>query len=91
MGAMNRRLRALERRVADRGFEAGAPPLDSEGLPIWDASEPLTIAGYLRALGFEPETELTEAEAEARERLSPYAQVFAQLERDAKPGGADVS
>lgn len=84
MGAMNRRLRALERRLGDRDFNAGGPPLDEDGLPNWDDSTPLTTDGYMRALGCSPDEELTTAEAEARARLSPYMQVFANLD---KPSG----
>ncbi len=82
MGALGRRLRALERRIGDSDFKGSAPPLDPDGLPNWDDSEPLSVESYMRALGFEPDEELSEAEADARSRLSPYAEVFEQLQRD---------
>lgn len=83
MGPLNRRLRALERRVGDRAFTSGGPPLDSEGLPIWDGSVPLTVESYMRAMGFSPDEELTETEVETRDRLSPYAEIFERLDQDA--------
>lgn len=84
MGAMSRRLRALERRVGgSREFRAGAPPVDEDGLPRWDDSEPLGVDGYMKAVDLDlPDEALTEAEAEARARLAPYASVFEQLARD---------
>ncbi len=84
MGALSRRLRALERRVGgSREFRAGAPPVDEHGLPDWTGDGPLSIEAYMKALGFEPDASLTEAELAARHRLSPYASVFEQLQRDA--------
>lgn len=70
-------------RADERDFRAAAPPLDADGLPSWDAREPLTVDGYMRAMGFSPDEELTADELEARTRLSPFAEVFARLERDA--------
>lgn len=82
MGPLNRRLRALERRVGDRGFNAGGPPLDEDELPRWDDSEPLGVDGYMKAVDLDlPDEALTEAEAEARARLAPYASLFERLQR----------
>lgn len=84
MGALNRRLRALERRIVDKDFRASAPPLDSEGMPNWDGSTPLTAEGFMRAMGFAPDEELSAEELETRKRLAPFAEVFETLQRDEK-------
>lgn len=86
---MNRRLRAIERRVVDKDFRASAPPLDEAGLPDWDG-EGLPEDAYERALGDLPDEDLTAAELEVRSRLAPYASVFEQLQRDKELGGEDV-
>ena len=90
MDDARRQIRRLRDKLLmeDRAFKAGAPPLDSEGLPMWDGCEPLSAEGYLRALGFSPEEELTDAERACRDRLSPYADLFEELRRDTKAGGA---
>lgn len=93
MGPLNRRLRALERRIGDHGdFRLGAPPVDSEGLPVWDAREPLSLDGYARVLdGDIPDAELTAEERSARARLSPYRALFERLGREeAEKEGAAV-
>ena len=83
MGPLNRRLRALERRLGDRAFTSGGPPLDQDGLPDWDGSG-LSLAAYTRLLvGDIPDEELTASELEARARLGPFAELFQRLERDA--------
>ncbi len=88
MGPLDRRLRALERKVGDRAFTSGGPPVDEEGMPSWDGSD-LSLESYERALGDLADEELTEAELAARNRLSPYAAVFEQLDEKAR-GGEDV-
>ncbi len=79
---MNRRLRALERRIGDRAFTSGGPPVDENGWPDW-TGDGLSLDGYTKALGDSPDAELTPAELETRQRLAPYASVFEQLQRDA--------
>ena len=82
MGAMSRRLRALERRVGgSREFRAGAPPVDEDGLPDWTA-DGLSLDAYSRLLGDSPDADLTPAELETRRRLAPFAEVFERLEKD---------
>lgn len=76
-------IKRLRDRLAERDFRAGAPPLDPDGLPNWDGSEPLTTEGYTKALGDSPDEDLSAEEAAARERLSPYREVFERLQRDA--------
>lgn len=71
-------------RADEREFRAEAPPLDEHGLPMWDGSEPLSVDGYERACGDTPDEDLTPEELEVRDRLSPYMQVFANLD---KPSG----
>lgn len=92
MDAARRELKRLrdKLRAEDREFRASAPAVDSEGLPMWDAREPLSVEGYMKAMGFDPDEELTEDELETRRRLAPYASVFALLERDEELGGEDV-
>ncbi len=93
MDDARRQIRRLRDKLLmeDGAFKAGAPPLDSEGLPMWDGCEPLLVESYMRALGFEPDEELSEAEADARERLGPFAEVFETLQRDEKARGEDVT
>jgi hypothetical protein len=86
MGPLNRRLRALERRLGDKDFKSGAPPVDADGMPCWGGSEPLSPDGYTRALGDLPDEDLTDEELETRARLSPYLALFKRLERDEKAG-----
>lgn len=88
--ALKREIKKLRDKMIERDFRAGAPPLDLDGLPNWDDSEPLSVESYMRALGFEPDEELSEAEADARERLGPFAEVFETLQRDEELGGEDV-
>lgn len=83
MGPIARRLRALERRIGDRDFNAGGPPLDEDGLPCWDGTPGLPVESYTKALGASPDADLTEPELEARDRLVPYREVFDRLARDA--------
>ncbi len=73
-------------RAEDREFRAAAPPLDEDGLPEWDGPG-VPLEGYERALGSTPDEELTDEELEVRDRLSPYAELFAQLLLDEKSGG----
>jgi hypothetical protein len=81
MGPLNRRLRALERRVGTKEFRAGAPPLDADGLPDWTGSG-LSLDAYARLLDQDmPDADLSAEELETRNRLSPYREVFARLER----------
>ncbi len=81
MGALGRRLRALERRVGDnREFRAGAPPVDEDGLPDW-TGDGLTFEGFERAMGLQTDEELTEFELACRDRLKPYAEVFKNLDK----------
>ncbi len=70
-------------RAEDREFRASAPPVDAHGLPMWDGPG-VPLEGYERALGSTPDEELTDEEVAARQRLSPYMQVFANLD---KPSG----
>lgn len=83
MGPLGRRLRALERRVGDRDFNAGGPPLAEDGLPDWDGPG-LNVDSYKRLLNADtPNEELSDEEIAARDRLSPYAAVFARLAEEA--------
>lgn len=71
-------------RAEDREFRSEAPPVDADGLPVWDGGEPLSLHGYERALdGDLPNADLTAEELEARDRLVPYREVFDRLARDA--------
>lgn len=90
MHGARREIRKLRLKLGERDFRGGAPPLDQDGLPRWDDAEPLTIESYMRAMGFPPDAELTNAELAARQRLSPYAEVFQQLQRDATEKEAAV-
>jgi hypothetical protein len=83
MDGARREIQKLRLKLGERDFRGGAPPLDQDGLPRWDDAEPLTTEGYMAALGFAPDEELTEPELAARHRLSPYAAVFEKLRRDA--------
>ncbi len=84
MGALGRRLRALERRAGDRAFTSGGPPLDADGLPCWDGTPGLPVESYTKALdGDIPDADLTAEELEARDRLSPYREIFEQLDEKA--------
>lgn len=85
MGPLNRRLRALERRIGDKDFKSGAPPVDSEGMPDWDGAG-LTRDVYERACGGAPDEELTPEELETRHRVAPYLEVLRRMERDEKAG-----
>lgn len=67
-------------RAEDQTFKAAAPPLDEDGLPVWDGGVPLTVEGYMRAMGFDPPDELTPEELEARARLGPYRAIFERLD-----------
>ena len=81
-----REIQRLRRKLVEyeRDFRAGAPPLDEDGMPVWDGCEPLTVESYMKAMGFDPDEELTDEEADARVRLSPpYRDLFERLERDA--------
>lgn len=82
MHGARREIQKLRARIAqeDRDFVAAAPPVDSEGMPNWDGSTPLSAEGFMRAMGFAPDEELTEPELEARHRLSPYREIFARLD-----------
>lgn len=77
-------------RAEDREFKALAPPVDAAGLPDWTGDGPLSVDGYAHALGDTPDADLTDAEADARHRLAPYAAVFARLDEKAG-GGEDVT
>jgi hypothetical protein len=63
--------------------------VDEDGLPDW-TGDGLSLDAYSRLLGDVPDAELTPAELETRERLSPFAEVFERLDRDAS-GGEDVT
>lgn len=91
MGALERRLRALERRVGGgKEFRDGAPPVDEHEMPDW-TGDGLSLDAYERLLDCStPDEELSEPERETRQRLAPHMQVFAQLQRDAS-GGEDVT
>ncbi len=65
--------------------------MDADGLPRWDDSEPLSVEGYMRAMGDSPDEDLSAEEAAARERLSPYREVFERLEETEKARGEDVT
>ena len=80
MGTLARRLRALERRVGDRAFTSGGPPLDQDGLPCWDGKPGLSVEAYSQLLGDVPNEELSGEELETRNRLAPYAEVFSRLD-----------
>ncbi len=86
MGPLDRRLRALERRVGDKAFNSGGPPVDADGLPDWDGSG-LSLDSYARLLGDSPDSDLTDEELATRNRLSPYREVFSRLEEE----GEDVT
>lgn len=79
MGPLNRRLRALERRLGDRAFTSGGPPVDEDGLPDW-TGDGLSLDAYARLLGDSPDAELTPAELETRHQLAPFRGVFEQLD-----------
>lgn len=68
-------------RADEKDFRAAAPPVDEHGLPDWDGATPLSVEGYMAALGFAPDEELTPPELAARHRLSPYIEVFERLDR----------
>lgn len=85
MGPLNRRLRALERRIGDRAFTSGGPPLDEDGLPDWTGTG-LSLDAYTRILGDSPDADLTAEELETRHQLAPYAAVFERLERAEEEG-----
>lgn len=89
MGPLSRRLRALERRIGPRDFNSGGPPVDEFGMPDWNG-DGLSLDAYTRILGDSPDEELTPPELETRNRLAPFAEVFARLDRDAS-GGEDVT
>lgn len=91
MDAVRREIARLRVKLAqdDKDFAQGAPPLDEDGLPIWDG-ESLSIESYVRALGVEPSEELTDAERAARQRLAPYASVFAEMDDPMRAGGEAV-
>lgn len=81
MGALGRRLRALERRIGPRDFNSGGPPLDEDGLPCWGGTPGLSLDGYAKALDQDiPAEDLTPQELETRHRLAPFAEVFRRLE-----------
>lgn len=83
INGVKREILRLRRKLGEDERAFRAPPLDEDGLPLWDAaSEPLTVEGYMRALGFEATEELTEPEADARDRLSPYRALFERLGRE---------
>lgn len=88
MDGARRELKRLRNklRAEDRDFRAEAPPVDAHGLPMWDGPG-VPLEAYERALGSTPDEELTDEELEVRDRLSPYAELFAQLLRDEKSGG----
>ncbi len=87
---MNRRLRALERRIVDKDFRSSAPPLDEDGMPCWGGTPGLSVESYTKALGASPDEELTGEELETRKRLAPFADLFERMERE-KAGGEDVA
>ena len=89
MGPLDRRLRALERRLGDRAFTSGGPPVDEHGLPDW-TGDGLSLDSYSRLLGDLPDDALNDEELETRNRLAPFASVFEQLQRDEEEG-EDVS
>jgi hypothetical protein len=80
-----REIQRLRRKLVEdeRDFRAAAPPLDEDGLPRWDGPG-VPLEGYERACGGAPDEELTPEELEVRDRLSPYIEVFANLD---KPSG----
>ena len=90
MDGARREIQKLRLKLAERDFRAGAPPVDEDGLPNWDGSEPLSAEAFMKALGCALDEELTEAELETRHRLAPFASVFARLQRDENAGGEDV-
>lgn len=79
-----REIHRLRARMAqeDREFRAEAPPLDEDGLPNWDGSEPLSVESYRKAMGVSPDEELSDAELETRKRLSPYHALFQRMGRE---------
>lgn len=83
MDGARRELRRLRDKLRsdDREFRAAAPPVDENGWPDWDGAG-LSLDGYARALGDSPAEDLNEDELATRNRLSPYAAVFARLQRD---------
>lgn len=84
MDSVKREIQRLRRKLVEdeRDFRAAAPPLDQDGLPMWDG-EGLPEDVYERACGDLPDEELTPEELEVRRRLAPYALVFALIEREA--------
>ncbi len=84
MDGARREINRLRARILERDFRAGAPPLDADGLPNWGGSEPLSVEGYMTAMGFAPDAELTPQELATRERLSPYREVFSRLDETEK-------
>lgn len=91
MGAIARRLRALERRIGDKDFNSGAPPVDEDGLPCWGGSESLTVESYTKALGSQPDEELSGEELATRHRLAPYIEVFERLDEKSEEEGEPVT
>lgn len=88
--ALKREIRRLRLKVYERDFRSSAPPLDADGLPDW-TGDGLSVESYSRLLdGDVPNEELSGEELETRNRLSPFASVFARLERE-NAGGEDVT
>ncbi len=83
MDGVKREIQRLRRKLVEdeRDFRAAAPPLDQDGLPMWDG-EGLPEDVYERACGDLPDEELSGEELEARVRLSPFAEVFQRLDRE---------
>lgn len=82
MGGARREIRRLrdKLRAEDKDFRAAAPPVDADGLPDW-TGDSLSVESYSRLLdGGVPDEELSEPEREARQRLSPYREVFSRLD-----------
>jgi hypothetical protein len=73
----------LERRVGDRTFNSGGPPVDENGLPDW-TGDGLSVEAYSRILGDLPDEELTPPELETRHRLAPFAELFQRLDETGK-------
>ncbi len=79
MDGARREINRLRARILERDFRSAAPLLDEDGLPNWSGGEPLTTEGYERACGDIPAERLSDEELEARNRLSPFREVFSRL------------
>ncbi len=81
MDGARREKKRLRARILERDFRSSAPLLDEDGLPNWGGGVPLSVAAYTRLLDQDvPDADLSDEELEARNRLSPFREVFERLD-----------